>query len=349
MTAPLVEVIDFFSGCGGTSQGFQDAGMSIIAGIDNDVNAATTFRANFLDATFFERDIRDIEIAEVKKVISGNAPVLFSGCAPCQPFSKQNRQKKGVDDPRRSLLTEFQRFVVEIQPDFVVVENVPGLQRIGKNEGPLRTFISALEETSYDVWSGILSALDFGVPQLRRRLVLVAARRPTRAPVPEQTHGVGLETYSTVRDWIHGLPDLEAGGVDPDDPDHAALGLSALNQRRIAATPEGGGRDSWPPDLLLDCHKDHSGHKDVYGRLAWNRPASAMTTRCISYSNGRFGHPVKDRAISIREAACLQTFPRSFQFFGTMTSRGVQIGNAVPPLLARSIGDAVVDVASHIR
>ncbi|HEX8954895.1 MAG TPA: DNA cytosine methyltransferase, partial [Burkholderiaceae bacterium] len=125
--------------------------------------------------------------------------------------------------------------------------------------------------------------------------------------------------------------------------DHRAAALSKLNLARIAATPEGGGREHWPRRLLLDCHKGHAGHTDVYGRLAWDKPAAGLTTRCISYSNGRFGHPEQDRAISVREAACLQTFPTDFVFCGSLNSRAKQIGNAVPPLMARSVGQKIRD------
>jgi DNA (cytosine-5)-methyltransferase 1 len=334
-----VAVVDFFSGCGGTSLGFRDAGMSIVAGIDNDPNAASTFRLNFPEARFFERDIREVPSEEIGSVLRRRGKVLFSGCAPCQPFSKQNRGRGGPD-PRRFLLGEFQRFVVDLRPDFVVVENVPGIQRIEANS-PLSYFVSALKDSQYSVDYSVLAASDFGVPQTRRRLVLVASL-DHGALMPRPTHGPGRSPVTTVRDWIVDLPAIAAGEMDPADPDHAAMKLSPLNLVRILATPEGGGRESWTPDLLLNCHEGHSGHSDVYGRLAWDRPASAMTTRCLSYSNGRYGHPDQPRAISLREAALLQTFPRSFRFAGSLTSRGRQVGNAVPPLLAQRVGEALL-------
>ncbi|QQQ76351.1 DNA cytosine methyltransferase [Saccharothrix sp. 6-C] len=335
-----VAVVDFFSGCGGTSLGFREAGMSIVAGIDNDPDAASTYRANFPEAHFFERDIRTLTVKEVKKILPKRTPILFSGCAPCQPFSAQNRSVS-QDDPRRFLLSEFQRFILALTPDFVVVENVPGLQKVG-DTGPFNSFVQALESHGYDVACKVLSALDYGVPQMRKRLVLVAARG-TMALIPQPTHGPGSgRKAATFRDWASGLPYLEAGETDPNDPDHAAMSLSAINLKRILATAEGKGRETWGEDLLLDCHRGHSGHSDVYGRLAWDRPASAMTTRCLSYSNGRYGHPDQPRAISLREAACLQTFPRDFKFHGTLTSKGRQVGNAVPPLLAQRIGETII-------
>jgi len=151
-----------------------------------------------------------------------------------------------------------------------------------------------------------------------------------------------LLPVSTVADWISGLESLDAGQQSSSDPDHQAMALSLLNRERILSTPEGGGRGDWPVHLVLKCHEGHRGHSDVYGRLSWDKPAAAMTTRCISYSNGRFGHPSECRAISLREAACLQTFPRNYRFLGTLTSKARQVGNAVPPLMAQKIGETII-------
>ena len=192
-------------------------------------------------------------------------------------------------------------------------------------------------------------AADFGGPQWRPRLILLASRRGTPA-FPATTNGGGgtLPDYSTVRDWIGDLPPIGAGERHPDDPDHQASKLSSLNLERIRRTPEGGGRADWPSRLRLGCHdrmlRDAGveGHSDVYGRLSFDKPASGLTTRCVSYSNGRFGHPVRDRAISLREAARLQTFPASFRFEGGLGSKARQVGNAVPPLLAERFGLALL-------
>ena len=148
-----------------------------------------------------------------------------------------------------------------------------------------------------------------------------------------------------MRDWIGDLPKIAAGDTHPTIPDHRAAGLSALNLKRIRATPEGGGNRDWSDELRLKCHEDATGYSDVYGRMSWDRPASGLTTRCISYSNGRFGHPEQDRAISVREAACLQTFPMDFQFAGSLSSMARQIGNAVPVRLAEAVGR---HVAKHL-
>ncbi|MEV4129839.1 DNA cytosine methyltransferase [Nocardia sp. NPDC049707] len=331
-----LSVIDFFSGCGGTSQGFKDAGMNIVAGIDFDPDSAETFRNNFPGAEFIEADIRKVRVEQVRELMP-DSPTLFAGCAPCQPFSRQNKTTT-AQDPRRNLLYEFSRFVRALRPELVVIENVPGLQN-PKKGGPLEDFLAALAEDEYVSKVSILRALEFGVPQERKRLVIVASRIGS-PELPEATHVANGVPATTVRQFIYdGLPAIGDGEVHAVDPDHAAMRLSEINKTRIRATPEGGDRRNWSKDLVLPCHTEHGGHTDTYGRMWWDRPASGLTTRCISYSNGRFGHPEQHRAISLREAACLQTFPRDFRFSGTLTSKARQVGNAVPPLMARRIGE----------
>ena len=310
-------------------------------GLDIDPNAAQTYRENFPQAEFIESDIRALSTnALANLLVDRNNPILFSGCAPCQPFSKQNLQKD-INDPRRELLTEFGRFVRAWIPDYIFIENVPGMQRIKDDDGPLEGFKNLLTELGYNYKIDVLPALWFGVPQTRERLVLLASLLPD-IKLPEPTHGINKIAFSTVQDWIGNLPELRAGETHPEDPDHQAAALSDINLKRIALTPQGGGRKNWPKELWLDCHRDHKGHTDVYGRLTWNRPAAGLTTRCISYSNGRFGHPEQNRAITVREAACLQTFPRHYVFKGNLNSKARQIGNAVPPLMAQRFGEAIL-------
>lgn len=337
----MVKVFDFFSGCGGTSCGFDQAGMDVVMGLDIDADAARTYRANFPQAQFIESDIRTLPTEVLAPLlVERNSPILFCGCAPCQPFSKQNLQKD-VNDPRRGLLTEFGRFIQVWLPDYIFIENVPGMQRIKGDDGPLQGFKDLLTKLGYNYQIGVLPALWFGVPQTRERLVLLASRLPG-IKLPEPTHGLNKAALSTVQDWIGNLPVIRAGETHLDDPDHQAASLSDINLKRISLTPEGGNRESWPQSLWLDCHRDHKGHSDVYGRLSWNKPAAGLTTRCISYSNGRFGHPEQNRAISVREAACLQTFPRHYAFKGNLNARARQIGNAVPPLMAQRFGEAIL-------
>lgn len=333
----MIDVFDFFSGCGGTSCGLQSEGFNIKFALDNDKNAIETFKANFSKAQVMIANIQDIKPELLSDIIGKRKnPLLFCGCAPCQPFSKQN-QNKFDNDPRRSLLMEFSRFIDIWRPEYVLVENVPGIQKIDLN-GPLNNFLEFLSSINYHYSFDVLPAADFGVPQRRERLVLLASKLGAIS-LPAATHGPKTDRpYSTVKEWIFDLEQLGAGETSLDDGDHQAAKLSKMNLKRIQNTPEGGGRESWPKELWLDCHKNHKGHTDVYGRLHWNKPASGLTTRCISFSNGRFGHPSQDRAISVREAACLQTFPRTYRFQGNLISKARQIGNAVPPLMAKQLG-----------
>ena len=339
-----VLVVDFFSGCGGTSAGLRQAGMQILMGIDMDVDAAATYRVNFPEAHFICRDIRQVLTSDLEPYLQcqRELPLLFCACAPCQPFSKQNR-RKSESDTRASLLDEFHRFVRHFRPEYIFLENVPGIQRVHPSGGPIGRFLQLLDELGYCVPDQeVLDSLDFGVPQTRRRLVIVASLLESFTP-PAATHGKrhGRLPHSTLKDWINDLPPIPAGGTSEEVPNHRAAQLSPLNLKRIISTPEGGDRRDWPVDLIPPCHQGHKGHTDVYGRLSWHNPASTLTTRCVSFSNGRFGHPTQNRALSLREAACLQTFPRDFVFKGSFVSMAKQIGNAVPVLLARRFGEAI--------
>lgn len=317
--------------------------MDIALGIDIDREAERTFRRNFPEAQFIRSDITTLKTGALRSYIDRDQPLLFSACAPCQPFSKQ-RRGRSKDDERVPLLLEFVRFVRYYKPMYVFVENVPGLQTLSAEMGPLPEFTRRMKSLGYNLEARVIESCDYGVPQRRRRLVIIGSRGLSLS-FPEPTHGPGTRrpTYPTVWDWIGDLPPIVAGETHPDVPNHRASGLSPLNQQRIRATPEGGGREHWPRRLLLRCHHDdYEGHTDVYGRMRRDAPASGLTTRCISLSNGRFGHPVQDRAISVREAASLQTFPRTFTFEGSLNSMARQIGNAVPVVLARQFGRAFV-------
>ncbi len=343
-----IRVFDFFSGCGGTSAGFRNAGMLNTFALDLDADSAKTFSANFPGVPFLRQNISEVSTEYIRPLVEacGNDPLLFCGCAPCQPFTKQRTNPK-PDDVRVPLLGEFQRFVSYYRPEYVFVENVPGLQKVWKSDGIFQKFTDFLKASGYSVDYGIVASQAYGVPQQRRRLVLIASR-VGEIKHPEKTHGPGTDNirFSSVRDWIEHLPRLDAGEEHPTVSDHRAAGLSQENIERIAMTPPGCGRESWLPHLQLKCHKTHNGHTDVYGRMRWDEPSSGLTTRCISLSNGRFGHPEQNRAISVREAACLQTFPENFVFHGNLNSKARQIGNAVPVKLAEVFGRHFVE---HMR
>ena len=337
-------MVDFFCGCGGTSAGLRDSGMKILAGIDSDTDAGRTFAKNFPEAEFLQKDIRHLQPPDLASMLPGSRErtLLFSACAPCQPFTGQ-RTTRDRKDPRATLLGETHRFIEFFRPAYVLVENVAGLQKVDRKKAAVGRFIQLLDKLGYKYDTGILKAQDFGVPQYRRRFVLLAS---LLGPIklPEATHGFGTANpeLESVWKWIGNLPALEAGQSCEKIANHRAASLTKINLERIRETPPGCGRESWPERLRLDCHKNYKGHTDVYGRLRKDRPAAALTTRCISLSNGRYGHPEQNRALSVREAARLQTFDDTFEFFGSMGSMARQIGNAVPVELASNIGKHVL-------
>lgn len=336
-----VAALDFFSGCGGTSAGLQAAGMRIAAGVDCDASAAATFKRNFPNADFIEQDVRALEVSALDAAAdNAGAGLVLSACAPCQPYSTLRRQPS-AGTPDRSLLLRLLPFVDRLGPDAVVVENVPGMQKV-KGASTFRRFVRALERQGYDVDWDVVDCRVYGVPQRRRRLVLLASRHG-RLALPAPTHGPGLAPFATVGQWIGDLPALEAGQVDADDPNHRAGALGPLNLQRIRHIRSGEGRESWPEHLWLDCHRRSKGHEDVYGRLSLDDPAPVLTTKCTDITGGRFGHPIQDRALSVREAACLQTFPRDFAFVGGLKSTTRQVGNAVPVLLAQRLGEQILN------
>ncbi len=346
MTSPI-RVADFFCGCGGTSVGLREAGMEIEFGLDNDPQASETYRANFPSASFIERDIQNVELDEIAAAVGKDSsdPLLVSACAPCQPYSTFVGTRRA--DTRRALLLRLLPVIEALRPTFVFVENVPGLKMAHANASTFARFCKALRGLGFHVTSSVVDCQAYGVPQRRRRLVILASLLAPLA-VPQETHGKGpeMQPLRTVWQAIGHLPPLAAGESHPEVPNHLSSAVTEINLRRLRATPPGGGRRDWPEDLRLACHQNHSGHCDVYGRMHADAPAPVLTTKCTSISNGRFGHPYEDRPISVREAACLQTFPESFSFNGGIKSATRQVGNAVPVLLARRMGEAFVQQLS---
>lgn len=345
-----IAVFDFFCGCGGTSRGFQNAGIDIAFALDTDQDVKSTFTLNFPETIFCHKSITKLTASDLQPAFDKHKDSykLFCGCAPCQPFTKQNTESP-KHDTRKSLLSQFGIIVEEFKPDFVFVENVPGLQNVPKHKrGPFPAFKKLLEKMGYHITYGVVAAQDYGAPQLRRRFVLLASKHG-EISIPLSTHGKDRDNpYKTVRNAIADLPAIAAGETYkyPGGTNHRAAELSELNMKRIKSSDhDGGGRNNWPKNLWPECYtrtnengETHSGHTDCYGRLWWDKPATGLTTRCISYSNGRFGHPEQDRAISVREAARLQGFDDDFEFKGSLNSMAKQIGNAVPVDLAYAMG-----------
>lgn len=346
-----IAVFDFFCGCGGTSRGFQKSGLDIAFALDIDPDAKNTFIKNFPKTVFCDKSITELKPSDLLPTLENykDSYKLFCGCAPCQPFTKQNTESPKLD-PRKTLLTQFGIVINEYEPDFIFVENVPGLQNVPTHKhGPFPEFEALLKKMKYHVKHDVVAAQDYGAPQLRRRFVLLASKLG-EINIPLPTFGKNRENpYRTVREAIEGLPAIAAGETytAADVLNHRAAELSELNMKRIKASAHnGGGRNNWPKHLWPECYtkkkengETHSGHTDCYGRLWWDKPATGLTTRCISYSNGRFGHPEQDRAISVREAARLQGFDDAFEFTGNLNSMARQIGNAVPVDLAFAMGN----------
>jgi len=353
-----VAVFDFFCGCGGASRGFQNAGLNIAFALDIDHDAKNTFIRNFPKTIFCDKSITKIAASELQHAIDmhKDSYKLFCGCAPCQPFTKQNTESPQYDT-RKNLLFKFGAIIQKFKPDFVFVENVPGLQKVPKHKnGPFPAFKNLLAKMGFHLTYGVVAAQDYGAPQLRRRFVLLASKHG-EINIPEPTHGKNRDKpYKTVRDAIQDLPAIAAGETYKNSIvlNHRAAKLSELNMTRIKTSDsDGGGRNNWPENLWPECYtrinkngKAYSGHTDCYGRLWWDKPATGLTTRCISYSNGRFGHPEQHRAISVREAARLQGFDDTFEFTGNLNSMARQIGNAVPVDLSYAMGNQFLN---HIK
>ncbi len=335
-------LIDFFCGCGGTSLGFQQAGWDIAMGIDIDKRAYLSYKSNFPNATFINKDIAHITKQQFLRQLTSACPnykngkVAFSICAPCQPFSMNNRNRLHQEDTRLNLLDSCIKFIDLIQPDFIFLENVPGM-KLNKQQGPFAKFLQYLENNNYGENHYIINACDYGVPQSRKRLVLIACKGQQQVAYPMATHGdICSQPHITVRDTIYHLPPIQAGYPAQHHPLHQSRGLSNVNSIRLRSTPENGGsRSDWPQYLHLNCHKKTSGFGNVYGRMWWDKPAPTLTTKCTSISCGRFGHPKQDRAITLLEALLLQSFPKNYTLMGNFEDKARQIGNAVPPKLAK--------------
>lgn len=340
---PKVEVVDLFCGIGGLSYGMKTKGFDILAGYDLDKTCQYAYETNN-EAKFYYQDIKKVAAEEICAQYSKDAIRVLAGCAPCQPFSSYAFKNKKKDPNKYDLLYEFGRLVREVHPDIVTMENVPAIASF-KLKSVLPDFIATLESEGFHVSFSVVYCPDYGIPQTRKRLVLLASRWGKINIIPP-THK--KENYVTVKDTIGHLPPLEAGETSFTDPLHRCRTLSPLNLRRLQATPYGGGWRNWPEELLLECHKKEGGKSfgSVYGRMVWESPSPTMTTLCTGIGNGRFGHPEQNRAISAREAALFQTFPITYKFFPderqvSLTKASRYIGNAVPPKLGEVIADSI--------
>ncbi len=356
--------IDLFCGAGGLSEGFRQAGFHVLVGQDYDAAAGKTFAATHPEAAFIGGPIQDVTAAQILKAAGkrkGEIDVIVGG-PPCQGYSVYNHQR-GESDPRAGLFREYLRIVKGIQPRWLVMENVTGITSIAGG-GVVREIYAGMESLGYRVEMRVLKAEAYGVPQERRRVVFIATRGDAPILFPEATHGPGLKPYVTVWDAVSDLPKIENGAkpgvlayaTEPKGDyqralrgnavtvlNHSAPRLAKINQQRMLHIPPGGSWRDIPVDLLPAGMRKakRSDHTKRYGRPRKTDLACTILTKCDVHW-GAYIHPVQDRALTVREAARLQSFPDSFVFQGSATEQYVQVGNAVPPLLGRRVAEALL-------
>lgn len=340
-----VHAVDLFCGAGGLTYGLESVGISVKLGIDIDPACAHPIEKNS-KARFLQADVAGLDSSVIKNAFSGGVFKLLAGCAPCQPFSTYSRSAKqkhgiGAGDGRSEdwrLVEHFGNVIRQTQPDVVTMENVPPLAQ----QDVFKDFLAGLDGYWID-WK-ILECHSIGLPQTRKRLVLLASKLGPIS-IPEI-----VRPQKTVKAIIGALPPIAAGECDQKDRLHRSSRLSPKNMERIRSSRPGGTWRDWPDHLRSSCHAKESGatYPSVYGRMEWDAPAPTITTQCFGYGNGRFGHPEQDRAISLREAAMLQGFPRGYSFIPddepvSFAKVGRLIGNAVPVTLGKVLGELILE------
>lgn len=336
-----VKVVDLFCGVGGLTHGFIKESLDVVAGYDIDTDCKYAYESNNA-SEFIEKSITLVTGDEISEKLSGADVKILIGCAPCQPFSTYSY--KNQDPKKIDLLLEFARLIEAVKPDIVSMENVPRLAEFD-GDSVFGSFLAILTANGYEYSYKIVNCPEYGIPQNRRRLVLLASKFGKIELIPE-THNE--QNFVTVKDAIGEMEHLKSGESSPTDSMHKAAKLSDLNMKRIRQSKPGGTWKDWDEDLRLKCHQKSSGetYVSVYGRMSWDKPAPTMTTHCIGIGNGRFGHPEQDRAITLREAALIQTFPRKYKFVEKgkpfrVKRISTQIGNAVPVKLGRVIAKSI--------
>ena len=345
-----VVAADIFCGAGGLTRGLLDAGIKVAVGYDIDEACQFPYEHNNSPAKFHNESVTDLTGRKLAKHFPTGSIRVLVGCAPCQTFSKYTQGLDNEDDPKWTLLNEFARLVRELRPHIVSMENVPELQRYPVFDAFLDTLAAEGFHFSRDAEKRVVYCPDYGIPQHRSRVVVVASRLGPIELIPP-THKP--DKYRSVSDVLRSLPPLESGDEHSDDPMHRTSELSPLNLRRIRHSKPGGTWRDWPTKLVAKCHRKKSGktYPGVYARMEWDKPSPTITTQFYGYGNGRFGHPEQDRAISLREGAILQSFPKNYKFvkpkgeycFKTI---GRMIGNAVPVRLGEVVGKTIKD---HLR
>ncbi|CQJ10893.1 prophage encoded DNA modification methylase [Yersinia mollaretii] len=335
-----IQAVDIFCGAGGLTYGLNKSGINVTHGVDFDEYCRFPIEENNSNTKFVHKSVTELTEDEVDSMFVAGNIRLIAGCAPCQPFSKYSNLKNKKEDDKWKLLSEFERLVISIKPELVTMENVPQL----KDQTIFKAFVDNLEVNGYFVWYKVVNCSLYGLPQNRKRLILLASLLGAI-----EIEEPDIENIVTVRDAIGSLPPIPAGSINQQDPMHRAPALKSINLKRIQASKAGGTWDDWPEYLLADCHKKQSGstYKSVYGRMSWGDTSPTITTQCYGYGNGRFGHPEQDRAITLREAAIIQSFPKDYQFLNqkvpfSFRKLGTMIGNAVPVRIGEVIGSTFI-------
>lgn len=343
---PKLRAVDFFCGAGGVTCGFTKGGIDVIAGIDVDGDCKLTYEANNKGSKFIHADISEYTPEQLAKSVGikrDDKNLVFVGCSPCQYYTIIQTSKE-KSKKSKLLLEDFERFVEYFLPGYIFVENVPGIET--KRDSPLRNFKKLLDCLGYSYDDRVVNAKNYKVPQSRKRYVLIASRNHAWVDIPEERPNERM----TVRNFIaakQGFKPIKAGHIDRSLRLHTTAALSAKNLERIKKTPKNGGtRFAWKDDLSLQlpCYKGNDGmFADVYGRMYWDKPSPTITTRFLSISNGRFGHPTQNRGISLREGATLQSFPKTYKFYARKSEMVAKmIGNAVPPMMAKKMAEGLV-------
>jgi DNA (cytosine-5)-methyltransferase 1 len=327
--------VDLFSGAGGTTQGLREAGYNVVAAVENDSAAAESYAANHPQTELYDRAIRYVQAPRLAERLAKEGPrlSLLTACPPCQPFSTLG--SGDAADPRNGLVSCVSRFVENLRPYAVMLENVPGL----REERRFRALVRSLEE-DYVVGEYIVQAEDFGVPQRRRRVIVLAIDSRLGASLPDDLPSALPDDFDRSKRAAGEALALAEGLTYATDPIHRSRASQPKTLERIKAMPQGGGRLQLPDELELACHArlGKRSATSIYGRIDPKSPAPTMTTRCTTPSCGRFVHPTEDRGLTLREAALLQTFPINYIFKGNHGEIERQIGNAVPPRMARGLG-----------
>lgn len=337
-----IAAVDLFCGIGGLTYGLQKAGIIVKAGIDLDDSCKFTYEINNKNI-FINKSVKDLSGKELIQIYGDTKVKILVGCAPCQPFSQYQKNKKARSSHKDwGLLYEFLRLAACTSPDIISMENVPSL----KNEKVFNDFVNTLKNMGYYVTYKVHNAAEYEVPQRRLRLLLLASK------FGKIDFNKPANNKVTIREAIGDLKKISAGETNKIDPLHTCSSLSEINLKRIRQSKPNGTWQDWEEDILPSCYKKESGksYKSVYGRMSWDDVSPTLTTQFYNYGTGRFGHPEQDRAISLREGALLQSFPQNYIFFKNKNDISISklarhIGNAVPPKLGQHIG---LSIRNHL-